>query len=102
MCGLREFQEETGYDISKIKLIKNIIPYEEIFTGSNHKKYCHKYFLALVPEDLTPSTSFQEFEVSEMKWLSYKEAMNHIRDYSVEKKQELTRIEHMLNTYMVV
>ena len=44
-CALREFEEETGYLKSNIKLIQNIIPYEEIFTGSNMKSYKHKYFL---------------------------------------------------------
>lgn len=101
-CALREFQEETGYDSSKLKLIKNIMPYEEVFVGSNYKKYCHKYFIAIVPDDFTPSQPFQDFEVSDMKWLTYKEAMTYIRDYSTEKKHELTRIEHMLNSYQLV
>lgn len=34
VCALREFEEETGYIRSNITLLQNIIPYEEIFTGS--------------------------------------------------------------------
>ena len=36
-CALREFSEETGFQKKQILLIKNIIPFEEIFTGSNFK-----------------------------------------------------------------
>ena len=45
-CGIREFMEETGYGINDFKLIENIIPYEEIFIGSNIKSYKHKYYIA--------------------------------------------------------
>ena len=45
MCALREFKEETGYNKNDIIVLNNIIPLEEIFTGSNYKSYKHKYFL---------------------------------------------------------
>jgi len=44
--ALREFGEETGVSKHKIHVIKNFIPFEEIFTGSNFKSYKHKYFIA--------------------------------------------------------
>ncbi|MDA7464042.1 NUDIX domain-containing protein, partial [Candidatus Poseidonia alphae] len=44
-CAFREFEEETGYLRNQVKLIQNICPYEEIFTGSNMKSYKHKYFI---------------------------------------------------------
>ena len=34
-CALREFEEETGYNKSSVNIVQNIIPYEEVFTGSN-------------------------------------------------------------------
>ena len=43
-AALREFKEETGYNIT-IQFINNILPLEEIFTGSNLKSYKHKYFI---------------------------------------------------------
>ena len=73
---------------TSIKLIKNILPYEETFVGSNYKKYSHKYFVAFVDDDVIPSQSFQEFEVSDMKWFTYEEAMNSIREYSVENRMQ--------------
>ena len=50
-CALREFQEETGNILSNKTIIENILPFEEIFIGSNHKSYKHKYFLAYMNED---------------------------------------------------
>ena len=44
-CALREFSEETGYTISILNNIRNIVPFEEIFIGSNYKAYRHKYYL---------------------------------------------------------
>jgi 8-oxo-dGTP pyrophosphatase MutT (NUDIX family) len=48
-CALREFSEETGYDSSKLVVMQNIVPYEEIFMGSNVKTYKHKYYVAYFP-----------------------------------------------------
>ena len=49
-CALREFEEETGILSSKLSVIENVLPFEEIFIGSNHKSYKHKYFLAYANE----------------------------------------------------
>ena len=66
-CAIREFEEETGYDRNKLCIISNLIPFEEIFTGSNYKSYKHKYFLALADESATSESDFQKEEVSELK-----------------------------------
>lgn len=44
-CALREFEEETGISSNLIELIENILPFEELFIGSNYKSYKYKYFL---------------------------------------------------------
>jgi hypothetical protein len=44
-CAVREFSEETGYPTSVLHNIRNIIPIEEIFTGSNYNSYRHKYYI---------------------------------------------------------
>jgi len=67
-CALREFEEETGYLKSNISLVQNIIPYEEIFTGSNMKSYKHKYFVGHMDSDITMTNEFQETEVSDIQW----------------------------------
>ena len=100
LCALREFEEETGYLRGDINIIQNILPIEEIFTGSNYKSYKHKYFIASMenPVDVS-SLTFQDTEVSKMEWKTYEETMQLIRPYNLEKKEVLTRVEQILNSY---
>jgi ADP-ribose pyrophosphatase YjhB (NUDIX family) len=92
-CAIREFNEETGYPPSILKNIQNVIPYEEIFTGSNYKSYKHKYFLMFIEysSSLIPC-NFEQSEVSKMEWKNYENCMQSIRHYNVEKKRVLTNI----------
>jgi 8-oxo-dGTP pyrophosphatase MutT (NUDIX family) len=98
-CALREFEEETGYLKSNIKLVQNIIPYEEIFTGSNMKSYKHKYFLGHIDRLVEPTNIFQEAEVSEVKWLNYTECIERIRPYNLEKINILDKVNKVLQQY---
>lgn len=98
-CALREFEEETGYLKSNIKLIKNIMPYEEIFTGSNLKSYNHKYFVGYMDADTPISSVYEETEISEIRWMTYEDCMNTMRPYNLEKKDILTKINNVLHTY---
>jgi 8-oxo-dGTP pyrophosphatase MutT (NUDIX family) len=97
MSALREYEEETGYDRRGIRLLKNILPYEEIFTGSNFKSYKHKYFVGF--SDAAPSRPHQESEVSAVELLSYEDALVKIRPYNVERKRVLTQVHHLLSMY---
>jgi len=99
MCALREYEEETGYSRNDLSLIKNIMPYEEIFTGSNYKSYKHKYFIARSICS-SPKREYQENEVSDIQWFTYEEAMSKIRPYNVERKQLLTLVHEMLDEYI--
>jgi 8-oxo-dGTP pyrophosphatase MutT (NUDIX family) len=99
MCALREYEEETGYTRNDLSLIKNIMPYEEIFTGSNYKSYKHKYFIAR-SNCSSPKKEYQENEVSDIQWFTYEEAMSKIRPYNVERKQLLTLVHEMLDEYI--
>ena len=47
-------------------IIDNIIPYEEIFTGSNYKSYKHKYYLAHMKYNNVNDNNYQKSEVSKM------------------------------------
>ena len=100
-CGFREFEEETGYDKFSLKLIHNVIPYEEIFIGSNIKSYKNKYYLSYMSRDTMQKNEYQKSEVKNMKWLSYKECMNIIRPYNVEKKSILTSVNNTLNKFAI-
>ena len=99
LCALREFEEETGYSRTSINIIQNLIPFEEIFTGSNYKSYKHKYYVALMHNSDELQSSYQDTEVSKMEWKSFNEAIELIRPYNLEKKDVLIRVETMLNTH---
>ena len=99
-CALREYEEETGYDKHFLTIIKNVLPYEEIFIGSNYKSYTHKYYIA-TSGSLHSKSSFQESEVSDMKWFTYEEALQMIRPYNVERIQVLNYIHACLSNYII-
>ena len=98
-CALREFEEETGLSKKEIKIIENIIPFEEIFLGSNHKSYKHKYFLAYTEKTNNELYNFQQTEVSKLDWKTLDECLESIRPYNLEKKQLIININKVLQEY---
>jgi 8-oxo-dGTP pyrophosphatase MutT (NUDIX family) len=100
-CALREFEEETGISKSCINIIENVIPFEEIFIGTNHKPYKHKYFLAYSKENICEDNleNYQKSEVSKLEWKTIDECLESIRPYSLEKKQLITNINKVLQEY---
>lgn len=82
-CALREFVEETGYELGHI--VENIQPFEEIFMGSNHRCYKHKYYLMHMPSNLMAVAGFDKSEVSKIEWKTYEECLTSIRPYNLEK-----------------
>ena len=94
-CALREFNEETGININDIKLLENVIPYEEIFIGSNLKSYKHKYYLAYSDKNLNLE-NYQQSEVSKIEFKSLNDCLTSIRPYNLEKKQLLININKAL------
>jgi len=99
-CALREMMEETGYSPNNVKNIKNIIPFDEIFLGSNYKSYKHRYYLMYMNyHDSLSMDNFEKSEVSCMEWKSYDECMKSIRSYNLEKKRLITNIEQTLSKY---
>lgn len=102
-CALREWEEETGYSRKNLKLIKNLLPLEEIFTGSNYKSYKHKYYIAQFCKPLLHDNcdSFEKKEVGKMEWKNYHGAYLTIRSYNFEKKKLLQNLNHILSTYIL-
>lgn len=102
ICGLREFEEETGIFKTNISVISNILPFEEIFIGSNNKAYKNKYFLAHmynVNEDNINMNNFQKTEVSKLEWKTLDNCLTSIRSYNLEKKYLIENINSMLQEY---
>ena len=101
VCALREFEEETGYSSTRLILVQNLLPFEEVFTGSNNKSYKHCYYLAKMLGSNLASNVFQETEVSAIEWLTYDEAVEKIRPYNIEKIAILTRVNKLLREYRI-
>jgi 8-oxo-dGTP pyrophosphatase MutT (NUDIX family) len=98
-CALREFEEETGYSQKDIIIIENILPFEEIFIGSNHKSYKHKYFLAYMNDTIDNLQNFQKTEVSKLEWKTTDECLQSIRPYNLEKKRLIRNVSKILQDY---
>jgi ADP-ribose pyrophosphatase YjhB (NUDIX family) len=98
-CAIREFEEETGYDRSYLTIIENIIPYEEIFIGSNNKSYKHKYFLANVSNSTCSeqNPNHQTTEISKTEWKTIEECLCSIRSYSLEKKKIISSVYEVIS-----
>ena len=99
-CALREFSEETGYPKSQVSILKNVIPFDEIFTGSNFKSYKHRYFLA--HSTYSNTQIYQKSEVSKLKWVTLNEALTFIRPYNLEKIDVIKQIDNLLNEFRLI
>jgi 8-oxo-dGTP pyrophosphatase MutT (NUDIX family) len=97
-CALREFCEETGYnDVNAIHLLKNVLPYEEVFTGSNYKSYKHKYYVVMMKyEDTLVNTDYHIHEISQVEWKTFADCIKSIRYYNLEKMKVLEKINKLL------
>jgi ADP-ribose pyrophosphatase YjhB (NUDIX family) len=98
-CALREFEEETGLSKNDIKIVENLVPFEEIFIGSNHKSYKHRYFLAYTDKTDDDLYNYQQSEVSKIEWKTLDECLDAIRPYHLEKKQLIKNINKVLEEY---
>ena len=100
-CALREFEEETGISKNELTLVDNVIPFEEIFIGTNHKSYKHKYFLATMDynDNERNLDNFQKTEVSKLEWKTLDECLESIRPYNLEKKNIIKNISNLLHEY---
>ena len=98
-CAIREFEEETGISSESISIIDNLLPFEEIYIGSNLKSYKHKYYLAYMNQPADVLSNFQKSEVSKLDWKTFDECINAIRPYNLEKKQLILNITKLLEEY---
>lgn len=101
-CAMREFCEETGYLYETVRPIHNIMPLEEIFTGSNYISYKHKYFVVFMKyEDTLNMNNYQRSEVSKMEWCDIDRCLTSIREYNLEKKHIICNVDKCLKQHSV-
>ena len=84
---------------NKITIVENVLPFEEIFIGSNHKAYKHKYFLAYMNDIEYSLNHFQLSEVSKLEWKNIEQCLESIRPYNLEKKELIKNINKVLQEY---
>jgi ADP-ribose pyrophosphatase YjhB (NUDIX family) len=98
--ALRETVEETGFEYNLFINIKNILPFTEVFLGSNYRNYKHSYYLMYMHYNNSFNTNnFERSEVSAMQWKTYEECIDCIRSYNIEKKRLLYNIENTIKQY---
>lgn len=93
-CACREFYEETNVNISNINITIN--KFYERYVSSNLNTYLHVYYLAYLKNKNLVLNKTPCSEISKIKWFSYEDAINIIRNYSIEKKRVLQNIEKYL------
>ena len=101
-CAFREFEEETGYRKTNVNLLKNVIPFEEIFTGSNMRSYKHKYYIGYMKYTEPVPYTYQQSEVSKVKWLDLEQCLTAIRPYNLEKIEIIKKIDEVLDKYRLI
>jgi 8-oxo-dGTP pyrophosphatase MutT (NUDIX family) len=99
-CAKREFGEETALNEDMYNIL-NISPLEESYMASNNLKYKHIYYVSQIKNKDTEliidkNNKLQNIEISDIQWFNYKDGLNIIREYNVEKKNILLNLHFTL------
>ena len=99
-CAIREWCEETGYSSNMISIINNVDTFDEVVIGSNYLSYKDRYYLAnFNGKCLDDIIKFQKLEISNAKWVTYKDLQKLIRPYHSERLELIKKVESLLNKY---
>ena len=104
-CAKREFEEETGIQSNKYKML-DINRINETFKGTNNISYRHTYYIAeLINNEeqlditINKDNINQYSEISNIRWFKYQDGINIIRPYNIEKKNILKKANELFNKY---
>jgi 8-oxo-dGTP pyrophosphatase MutT (NUDIX family) len=99
-CAIREFEEETGISNNDYKILHNVLPFQEMFIGSNNIKYKIVYYLGYYTSNDGPffneNNLVQTMEINDLKWVSLQNCYQIIKSHFVEKKKIITSIFYYL------
>lgn len=102
MCACREFEEETGYKTNEYIILNRIEPIEEKLIGTNGVNYKHIYYLAINNTDKEINVNgYDIYEIGNIKWFTYDEAISYIRPYHIDKKKILTSVYLFIMNYLI-
>jgi len=100
-CAKREFEEESGYTSKNYKVIDNETVFEEIFSGTNNIRYKHIYYVGKSLNNIElniDQNNFSQFsEIKNIKWFTFTEGIEIIRNYNKEKIEILKNV----NTFIL-
>ena len=97
---MREFEEESGYKPEQYRVIKDIEPIIELFSGTNSIRYKHIYYVAESLNNVSLEVDKDNFnqvsEISKISWFNFENAFKAIRDYNTEKREVLKMVNDIL------
>ena len=92
-CSIREFREESSYDLKQINLLHSVLPMKEIILGTDNIIYRYIYNLSILKDmEYTPIIDEKNYEVRNIQWISINDINTYFRDYHTEKKKIVTEI----------
>lgn len=102
-CAIREFCEETQLYKDDIQIDSKIIPFQEIFFGTNNILYKHVYYIAkIVKEDakiLLDNNCIEQIrEVRALKWFTYNEVLDHIKNHNIERMKIFKKAHNIITS----
>lgn len=100
-CAIREFCEETRLTKDDIEIMTNIIPFEEVFYGTNNVLYKHTYYIAKIKNSekiitIDHNCLEQIREVRALQWFDIDDVQNHINVHNIERHQIISKINDIL------
>jgi 8-oxo-dGTP pyrophosphatase MutT (NUDIX family) len=101
-CACREFREETGVDVADVHVWGNVKPFDEVFTGINHTRYRHVYYLAQLKQRggrnaiLLPPDASQTREIRRAGWFDAEGVLQRIREENVERREMFKRVHQLV------
>lgn len=110
-CAIREFCEETGLAQENIRIFKNVVPLEEVYTGINGIEYKHIYFIGEIldiPDSLVSSHTGelrvdgqcreQVSEVSKIKFMDLETVNAEVRVFHVSKRNIIQKAFYIIGS----
>ena len=102
-CAIREFEEETNIKYDSYKLINNMIPLIEEYTGINGVRYKHVYYIGKIDNEceliIDKNNKDQYTEIKSIKWCNEEECISKIREYNHSKRKIIETFFEFINTY---
>lgn len=100
-CAIREFCEETRLAKDDIEIMNHIVPFEEVFYGTNNVLYKHTYYIAQIKNSnkiitIDHNCLEQIREVRALQWFDFDDVQNHINIHNIERHQIISKINEIL------